>query len=98
MGETENKKMLILFGVIVTTLLVILAAILGLHMAPVPVCIIVLLEAGMIVCLHDVPVWLHGLVVAAQAVAGIATGNTVFMLLCCVLYLVGILALRLFRD
>lgn len=95
MGETENKKMLILFGVIVTTLLVILVSILGLNMSPVPVCVIVLLEAGIVACLHDVPIWLHGLVIVAQVVAGVLTGNIVFMILCCVMYLVGILALRL---
>lgn len=98
MGETENKKMLILFGVIVTTLLVILVSILGLSMSPVPVCVIVLLEAGMVACLHDVPIWLHGLVIIAQIVAGVLTGHVIFMLLCCVMYLVGILALRLSRD
>lgn len=98
MGETENKKMLILFGVIVVTLLVILTSILGLGMPPVPVCVIVLLEAGIVVCLHDVPIWLHALVVIAQMIAGFATGNMIFMLLCCVIYLVGILALRLLRD
>ena len=98
MGETENKKMLILFGVIVTTLLVILISILGLSMSPVPVCVIVLLEAGIVVCLHDVPIWLHGFVVIAQVIAGILTSNIIFMLLCCVMSLVGILALRLLRD
>ncbi len=98
MGETENKKMLILFGVIVTTLLVILTSILALGIPAVPVCVIVLLEAGIAVCLHDVPIWLHGLVVLAQVIAGLATGKLVFMLLCCVIYLVGILALKLVRD
>lgn len=98
MQETENKKMLILFGVIVTTLLVILVSILKLDIPAVPVCVIVLLEAGIVVCLHDVPIWLHGLVVIAQVIAGFATGKAVFMLLCCVIYLVGILALRLLRD
>lgn len=98
MGETENKKMLILFGVIVTTLLVILVSILGFGIPAVPVCVIVLLEAGIVTCLHDVPIWLHGIVVIAQVAAGFATGNAVFMLLCCVIYLVGILALRLLRD
>ena len=98
MGETENKKMLILFGVIVATLLVILTSILALGIPAVPVCVIVLLEAGIAVCLHDVPIWLHGLVVLAQVIAGLATGKLVFMLLCCVIYLVGILGFKLVRN
>lgn len=98
MTSTENKKMLILFGIIVTTLLVILAAILWLEIPAVPVCVIVLLEAGIIACLHDVPIWVHGLAVALQIIAGVLTGNLIFMLLCCVMYFVGIFALKFYRE
>lgn len=90
--------MLILFGIIVTTLLVILAAILWLEIPAVPVCVIVLLEAGIIACLHDVPIWVHGLAVALQIIAGVLTGNLIFMLLCCVMYFVGIFALKFYRE
>lgn len=98
MLSTENKKMLILFGIIVTTLLVILAAILWLEIPAVPVCVIVLLEAGIIACLHDVPIWVHGLAIALQIVAGVLTGNLIFMLLCGVMYVAGILALKFYRE
>lgn len=94
----ENKQMLILFGVIVAALLVILVSIMGLHVPVVPVCVIVLIEAALAVCLHDVPIWLHGLVVIAQVVAGVLCGNTIFIVLCAVIYLVGILALKAIRD
>lgn len=90
--------MLILFGVIVAALLVILASIWGLDVPVVPVCIIVLIEAALAVCLHDVPIWLHGLVVIAQIIAGILCSNVIFIALCVVFYLVGILALRFARD
>lgn len=94
MGETDNKRMLILFGVIVAALAVILISILGLKIPAVPVCVIVLIEAALAVCLHDVPIWLHGLVVIAEMIAGILTGGTIFMILCAAMYLVGILSLR----
>lgn len=90
----ENKSMLILFGVIVAVLLVILISIITLQMSVVPVCVIVVIEAALAVCLHDVPIWLHGLVVIAQIVAGILCGAIVFMVLCALIYVVGILALR----
>lgn len=98
MLTTENKKMLVLFGIIVTTLLVILAAILWLEIPAVPVCVLVLLEAGIIACLHDVPIWVHGLAIALQIVAGALTANLIFMLLCSVMYVVGILALKFYRE
>lgn len=94
----ENKSMLLLFAVIVAALAVILVSILLLSVPAVPVCVIVLLEAALAVCLHDVPIWLHGLVVIAQAAAGILCGSTVFILLCAVIYLIGILTLRFIRD
>jgi len=98
MKETENKSMLILFGVIVAALLVILIAILGLDVPVVPVCVIVLIEAALAVCLHDVPVWLHALVLAVQIVAGVLCHNVWLMVMCAALYLLGILTLRVMRN
>ena len=93
----ENRSMLILFGVIVAVLLVILVSIITLKMPVVPICVIVLIEAALAACLHDVPIWLHGLVVIAQIVAGVLCGVTVFMILCVLVYFVGILSLRFIR-
>ncbi len=98
MGETENRQMLVLFGVIVAALLTILVSILGLGMPAVPVCVIILLEAGMALCLHDVPVWLHGLVVLAEILVGALAGKLIFMVLCAAMYLVFILSLRFWRG
>ena len=98
MEAVENKKMLVLFGVIVTTLLVILTSILALGVPAIPVCIIVLLEVGIVATLHDVPIWLHGAVVIAQIVAGALVGNLIFMILCAIIYLVGIFSFRFFRG
>ncbi|MDD6307640.1 MAG: hypothetical protein PUA75_12025 [Clostridiales bacterium] len=93
----ENRSMLILFGVIVAVLLVILVSIITLKMPVVPICVIVLIEAALAACLHDVPIWLHGLVVIAQIVAGVLCGVTVFMILCALVYIAGILSLRFIR-
>lgn len=90
----ENKSMLILFGVIVAVLVVILVSMLVLEMPVIPVCVIVAIEGALAACLHDVPIWLHGLVIIAQIVAGVLCGATVFMVLCALIYVVGILAPR----
>ena len=90
--------MLMLFAAIVAALAVILTGISALHMPGVPVCLIVLLETGIACCLHDVPIWLHAIAVIVQIIAGVLTGATVFMVLCVVEYLVGILCLRYVRD
>ena len=67
----DNKQYLLLFGVIVVALAAILVSILALKIPVVPVCLIIVLEAGIAVCLHDVPIWLHGLVVLVQIIAGV---------------------------
>ena len=98
MDKIENKDMLVLFGVIVAALMVILIAILGLDIPAVPVCVIVLIEVGIAACLHDVPIWLHGLVIVGQIVAGVLTGRLLFMVLCVIIYVLGILTLRFLRS
>lgn len=94
----ENKSMLLLFAMIVAALAVILISILVLKVSAVPVCMIVVIEAALAVCLHDVPIWLHGLVVIGQVIAGILVGSAVFILLCAVIYLLGILTLKFMRE
>lgn len=94
MRENENKDMIILFGVIAASILVILISILGLDIPVVPVCVLVLIEAALAACLHDVPIWVHILTIVVQLVAGILCGNTVFIILCLVIYVLGILSFR----
>lgn len=94
----ENKSILTLFVVIVAALAVILISILVLKIPVVAVCAIVVIEGALAACLHDVPVWLHGLNILAQIIAGALCGRTVFIVLCVLIYLVGILALRWIRD
>lgn len=94
----ENKSMLILFGVIVAALAVILISILALKISAVAVCLVVVIEAALAVCLHDVPIWLHGLAVIAQIVVGILIQAVVFVALGAAIYIVGILALRFLKD
>ncbi|MDD6056664.1 MAG: hypothetical protein PUB98_00150 [Clostridiales bacterium] len=94
----ENKKMMILFCVIVAILAVLLISILGLRVAAIPVCVMVLIEMAMSFCLQDVPIWLHGLVVIVQVITGAWIGAIALAMLCAAIYLVGILSLRLLRE
>lgn len=94
----ENKPYLALFAVIVAALLVILISILALKLPVVSICVMVLIAAGIAVCLQNEPIWLHGLVVLAEIIAGILCGKTVFMILLAALYVVGILVLKLLRN
>ncbi len=94
----ENKQYLALFALIVVALLVILISILALKLPVVSICIMVLLEAGIAACLQNEPIWLHGLLVLVEIIAGILCGKTIFMILLAALYVVGILVLKLLRS
>ena len=87
-----------LFGSDRVALQQFLVSILALKIPVVPVCLIIVLEAGIAVCLHDVPIWLHGLVVLVQILAGAICGKLVFMVLCALVYVVGILSLKFIRE
>lgn len=94
----DNRQYLVLFGVLVLALAVILGSALGLKIPAAAVCVMVVLEAVMAACLHDVPVWLHALVAAAQIVAGALCGKTALMVLCVLIYVAAILSLRFLRE
>lgn len=94
MSETDNKDVLVIFGIIITALLVILIALLGLDIPVVPVCILIVIEAALALCLHDVPIWLHAVAIIAQVVAGCLSDNAILIVLCLVIYILGILTLR----
>lgn len=72
--------------------------ILALHEPAAAAVSLVLLEDAIVFCLQDVPVWLHLLVVAVQASAGLASGHAPLAFVCAALYLVGIFSLRLARG
>ena len=79
-------------------LAVVLGSILGLKLPVVPVCVLLVLEALLAVCLHDVPVGLHGVVMLIQLIAGAVCSEVVFMLLCVIIYVTGILTLKYLKE
>ena len=95
---SENRDQLTLFGVIVVAVLVILIGILAWKIPVLAACILILLEAGMAVCMQNVPIWLHGVLVIAQVLVGAIFGIPLFLLLCGVFYIVSILALNVWNH
>ena len=92
----ENRHQLTVFSIIVVALIVILLGIMVWKLPVVPVCVVVLLEAGLAVCLQELPIWLHGAVLIAQIIAGLLLGNAIFVLACAVYYMVSVLFLSIF--
>lgn len=91
----ENKKHLAIFGLVTASLLVIIIGIMGWKLPVIGVCMFVLLEAVLAVCLQNLPIWIHGAVLIAQLIIGLLFGNGMFILLCAVYYVVSILVLSI---
>ena len=90
----DNQQQLIIFGVVLAALFVVLMGIFIWKLPVVSICVLLLLEAGISVCMQDVPIWLHGMIVIAQLVVGFIFQKVIFLLICAMFYVVGILALN----
>lgn len=91
---TENKGLIMLCVFVLLAVLTIVLGMVVFHIPPVTVCLVVLIEALLAVCLHYVPVWLHGIVLVAEVVLGVIASQTVFMILACLCYLAAIFTLK----
>lgn len=94
----ENKQQLTLFGVVIAALFLVLMGIFAWKLPVVTICVLMLIEAGLSACMQDVPVWLHGIVVIAQVVVGVIFEKVVFLFLCALFYMAGILVLNVWNK
>lgn len=64
----------------------------------VPVCVLVLIEAAIAVMLHNAELWIHGVLLLAEIIAGVALGRIVLVLLCILVYIAATFTLKLFDS
>lgn len=95
----ENQKQLIMSVIaLAACAAMIVISMFVLKIPVVAVCVILLLNVGIACCLHHEPVWLHGVLLLAELVAGILCKKIVFILLCIVIYVVAILVLKYKKE
>lgn len=89
-----NKALdaLILFAIF--ELAVILVGILAMKEPVVPVCLIVIGAAGIAALMHNVELWIHGVVVLVELISGILISRIPLMVLCIIVYIVTIVTLK----
>ncbi len=83
---------MVLFAIVVLT--AILVATLVWNEFVVPICAIVIIDVCMAVLLHKSELWVHGILVVAQVVAGVIISRVPLMILCVIVYLAAMLALH----
>ena len=94
----ENQSLLAICGYVVAVAVVIILSLFVCKLPVVAVCFIVLIDTLMAVCLDNLPVWLHGIVMVAQIVAGAIFAQILFMVMSAILYLLAILVLKVVRH
>lgn len=90
----ENKTFDVAAVYAAAVLVLILVSVLGMQQPVVPVCLALMIEAGIAILLHNVELWLHAAAVAIELVCGMLIGRTGLMVLCIVLYAITIAALQ----
>lgn len=94
----ENKPLIMLGATILMIVLTILLGMLVFKIPVVTICIVILIEAALAACLHDLPIWLHGVVMAAELILGIAVHQIIFMVLADLCYLAAIFLLKFIKE
>lgn len=78
----------------VTVLALILGATLGMHEFVVQVCVLMIIETLMAVLLHRTELWVHGILLVAQIVAGVVIDRLPLVILCLIAYIAATITLQ----
>lgn len=91
----SDKKMVMTiaaFAVIVAAM--VLIGVCVLHVPVVAMCMLVILETALAVFLHHAELWLHGVVILAEVIAGILCSKILLVVLCAVVYVTATACLQ----
>jgi hypothetical protein len=94
----ENRQLDVAIIFAAAVLVLILVGTLALGEPVVPVCIALMIEAGIAILLHNMELWIHGAALVIQLVAGVLIGRTGLMVLCIILYAFTIAALQMLEK
>ena len=72
----------------------ILINIMVMELSVVSVCLLLIIEVGIAVLLHHAELWIHGVLLLAEVIAGIVMGKVVPVLLFAAVYVMATIALK----
>lgn len=94
----ENQSLIMFISLLAVILLTVILGMTVFGIPVVTVCIVIIIEAALAACLHDLPIWLHGIVLAAELILGIVVHKIIFMMLAAICYLAAIFLLQLWQK
>lgn len=90
----KNQKELSIALFCVVALAVILISVLWLKTPVVAVCSLVILETILAVVLHQMELWIHGVLVVVELIAGAVLSRIVLVVLCVLVYIAATVTLQ----
>ena len=94
----KNKLVLAIAFFVVVAIVELVVGICVLKESIVPLCILFVLEVAIAVLLHNIELWMHGVVLVAEIIIGLIVGKIAIVLLCALIYIVALVSLRLMEK
>lgn len=91
----DSRMVLPIALFVLITLVMIVIGIAALKVPAVAMCVLIILEVGLAVMFHHAELWLHGVLVLAEVIAGILAGKAVLIVLCAVVYVAATIFLQM---
>lgn len=91
----DSRMVLPIAVFVLITLTMIVVGVAALKVPVVAMCVLVILEAGIAVMLHHAELWLHGVLILAEVIAGILAGKAIMIILCVVTYVAATVFLQM---
>lgn len=91
---SEKKMVMTIAAFAVIVAVMVLIGVCVLHVPVVAMCLLVILETALAVFLHHAELWLHGVVILAEVIAGILCSKILLVVLCAVVYVAATACLQ----
>ena len=95
--QRDNALIALLVFCIVAVSVVVIN-VMVMELSVVSVCLLLIIEVGIAVLLHHAELWIHGVLLLAEIIAGVALGRIVLVLLCILVYIAATFTLKLFDS
>ena len=90
----RDNALIALLAFCIVAVSVIVVNVTVMNLSVVPVCLLMILEVGIAVLLHHAELWIHGVLLLAEVIAGIVMGKVVPVLLFAAVYVMATIALK----
>ena len=90
----RDNALIALLAFCIVAVSAILINIMVMELSVVSVCLLLIIEVGIAVLLHHAELWIHGVLLLAEVIAGIVMGKVVPVLLFAAVYVMATIALK----